>query len=193
MPDHDVGTFPFSGRLQQGVQIIDVVLYRGGLVYRVAAARQEVRWTVARREEGSGTVVGAYPVGLGDRGQHRLLGWVLRCAPRFGAVLGPRDEHYGGTSFAPALHVYLAAADIHQAFEVLVVAGVTLTRIAFGGVVVAPATSERRDGGSQHQGHDRCQQHHFSRHTISSLSSLRACGWTVALVPERPSSPADPL
>src|SRR5215212_3292629 len=122
MPHQDVGA-AFSGRLQQGVQIIDVVLYRGGLVYRVAAARQEVLWTVARREEGSGTVVGAYPVGLGDRGQHRLLGWFLRCAPRFGAVLGPRDEHYGGTSFALALHVYLAAADIDQAFEVLVVAG----------------------------------------------------------------------
>src|SRR5918994_7203086 len=175
------------------MQIIDTFLEGGGLGYRVAATRQEVLWTFARREEGSGTVVGAHPVGLGDRGQHRLLGWFLRCAPRFGAVLGPRDEHYGGTSFALALHVYLAAADIDQAFEVLVMAGVTLTRIAFGGVVGAPATSERRDGGSQHQGHDRCQQDHFSRHTISSLSSLGAFGWTVALVPERPSSPADPL
>src|SRR5919112_6639617 len=131
MPYHDVGTFPFSGGLQQGVQIIDVVLERGGLGCRVAAALQEVLWTVARREEGSGTVVGAHPVGFGYRGQnrplgweHRLPGWVLRCAPRFGAVSGPCDEHYGGTSFALALHVDLAAADIDQAGKVLVVARV---------------------------------------------------------------------
>ena len=90
MPDHDVGTFPFSGRLQQGVQIIDVVLYRGGLGYRVAAARQEVLWTVARREDGSGTVVGAHPVGLGDRGQHA-------CSDGFCVVL-----HVSARSWAPA-------------------------------------------------------------------------------------------
>src|SRR5215212_10513556 len=141
MPHQDVGA-AFSGRLQQGVQIIDVVLYRGGLGYRVAAARQEVLWTVARREEGSGTVVGAHPVGLGDRGQHRLLGWVFRCAPRFGAVLGPRDEHYGGRSFALALHIHLATpADVDQAGKVLVMAGVTLTQgaLSSGVVVVARA------------------------------------------------------
>src|SRR5215213_6955623 len=163
------------------MQIIDTVLERGGLVYAIAAALLEVLWTITRREEGSGTVVGAHPVGLGDRGQHRLLGWehripgwVERCAPRFGAVPDPRDEHYGGTSFALALHVHLASpADIHQAFEVLVMAGVTLSVVALSGgvVVVARASGERRGGSTQHHDHDRSQQHHhLLRHVISSLS-----------------------
>ena len=99
------------------------------MVYGIAAARLEVLWTFTRRNDGSWTVVGAHPVGLGDRGQnrlfgweHRLPGWVERCAPRFGAVPDSRDEHYRGTSLAPALHVHLASpADIHQAGEVLVV------------------------------------------------------------------------
>src|SRR5918993_2990597 len=119
MPHQDVGA-AFSRRLQQGVQILDCVLERGGLVYGIAAAPQEVLWTFTRRDDGSGTVVGAHPVGLGDRGQkrligweHRLPGWVERCAPRFGAVPDPRDEHYGGTSLAPTLHVHLSSpADI---------------------------------------------------------------------------------
>src|SRR5215217_8468324 len=104
------------------MQIRDSVLERGGLGYRVAAARQEVLCTFTCREKSSGTVVGAYPVGLGDRGQHRLLGWVERLAPRFGAVSGPRDEHDRGMSLAPALHIHLAApADVDQAREILVV------------------------------------------------------------------------
>src|SRR5918997_5837089 len=97
------------------MQIIDTVLEGDGLRHRIAAARLEVLGTFARRDKSPWTVVGAYPVGFGDRGQHRLLGWVFRCAPRFGAVLGPRDEHDRGIPCALALHVHLAAtADIDQ-------------------------------------------------------------------------------
>src|SRR5215212_6361796 len=97
------------------MQIRDSVLERGGLGYRVAAARLEVLCTFTCREKSSWTVVGAYPGGLGDRGQHRLLGWVERLAPCFDAHSDPRDEHDRGIPCAATLHVHLAAtADIDQ-------------------------------------------------------------------------------
>src|SRR5688500_17224219 len=94
------------------MQIIDIVLERSRLRHRIAAALLEILHTFTCRENGSGTVVGAYPVGLGDRGQHRLLGWVECLAPRFGAVPAPRDEHDRGRPFASALHVHLASPPI---------------------------------------------------------------------------------
>src|ERR671913_601100 len=122
------------------MQIRGVVLQRGGLVYRVAAARLEILYIFTRHEKSPWTVVGAYPVGLGDGGQHGLLGWehrlpgwVERSAPCFGAVSGPGDERYRGRSLAVALDVYLAPpADVDQAGKVLVMAGVTLTQGALG-------------------------------------------------------------
>jgi hypothetical protein len=130
MPYHDVGA-AFSGGAQKGMQIRGVVLQCGRLGYRVAAARLEVLCTLTSCENSPGTVVGAYPVGFGYRGQHRLFRWVARRAPCFGAVSGPRDEHDRGRPLALALHVHLAApADIDQAGKILVMAGATLTGVA---------------------------------------------------------------
>jgi hypothetical protein len=125
MPYHNVGT-AFSGRAQQGVEIRYRVLERSRLRHRVAAARIKVLF--AYWENSTGTVVGAYPVGFGDRGQHGLLGCVERLAPCFGAVPCPRDEHDRGKPFASALHIHLAApADIDQAGKILVIADVAIT------------------------------------------------------------------
>jgi hypothetical protein len=167
------------------MQIPGPVLERSGLRDRVAAALLEVLYTFTCRENSSWTVVGAYPVGFGDRGQHRLLGWVERFAPCFGAVSGPRDEHDRGRSFALALHVHLAApAYVDQAGKILVIAEVAITGVAFSGVVGAPAFGEGRAGRShQHHGHNRYQPHHLSQQTTSSFSCLRAFRWKAALVP----------
>src|SRR5215217_2978713 len=70
MSDHNVGT-ALSGRSQQGMQIRSPVLERGGLIYQVAAARREVLFTITSHDKSPWTIVGAYPVGFGDRGQHR--------------------------------------------------------------------------------------------------------------------------
>src|SRR5215212_9062947 len=100
---------------------------------RGAAALLEVIYTVTSHEKSAGTIVGAHPIRFGDRGQHRLFGFVERLAPGFCPVTTPRDEDDGGRAFPAALHVHLSApADIDQAGKVLVVAGVTLTRIALG-------------------------------------------------------------
>src|SRR5918995_1683908 len=139
------------------MQIRGVVLQRGGLVYRVAAARLEILYIFTRHEKSPWAVVGAYPVGLGDGGQHGLLGWehrlpgwVERRAPRFGAVHAPRDEHYRGRSLAVALHVHLASpADVDQTREILVsLGGVALGRVALGGVVAGARASGERRGRS---------------------------------------------
>src|SRR5215207_5389263 len=192
MSDHNVGT-ALSGRSQQDMQIRSPVLERGGLIYQVAAARREVLFTLTSHDKSPWTIVGAYPVGFGDRRQHRLLGPVERLAPRFGPVSGPRHEHDRGRAFALALHIHLAApTDIDQAGKVLVMARVTLTGVALGGVVAAPATSERRGGSSQHDGQNSCQHHDLPQHTISSLSCIRAFDRTVAPVPEVASCPGSP-
>src|SRR5215218_2907207 len=103
------------------MQVRGTVLERSGLRDRVAAALLEVLCTFTCREDGPGTIVGAYPVGFGDRRQHRLLGWVERFAPCFGAVSGPRDEHDCGIPCAVALHIHLAAsAYIYQTGKILV-------------------------------------------------------------------------
>src|SRR5829696_6666281 len=117
------------------MQIRDSVLERSRLMDRGAAALLEVIYTVTSHEKSSGTVVGAHPIRFGDRGQHRLFGFVERLAPGFGAVTTPRDEDDGGRALAPALHVNLSApADIDQAREILIVARVALTQSVLGGV-----------------------------------------------------------
>jgi len=136
------------------MEICGPVLERDRLGHRVATARLEVLFTFTYRKISSGTIVGAYPVGFGDRRQHCVFGWVEGFVPCFGTVSGPGHEHDGGGAFAAALQIHLAVpADIDQAGKILVVAGA-----AFGGVVVgAPAGGGRRGSSGQH--HDEGEAH----------------------------------